>query len=325
MKRGLAYLCLLFGVNFAYSQRPPSSNFLRLYADNDALIPSDKATDWGYTSGIRIDVFHSSPTLYGAFQGINVSDRHDRVNTSGWGIMQMIYAPKRTSLAIPDRSDYPYSSALTVNHTFHSSFLKKKYIISSECIVGLMGPPSLGKQTHIFFHTLINDPKPKGWDYQLPTDLLLNFNWRAEKLLIGNRKLMLLGSGEIRCGTMSDGISPGLRLRFGNSDQYFEGMTNQFFSMKNPQVSFSITANGDLIFYNALLQGGLFNSRSPVHDKQTTLGTERKPEHFVGTLGCDLLFSFKGLSISLSQRFNSSALKNYGGHTYGNITLNKKL
>src|SRR5687768_14786185 len=144
MKQWIIYFSFLFIANTACSQ-DSAYNFLRIYADNDAFVPSNNATDWGYTSGIRIDLFHSSSILRGYLQGSNIYDPDDRVNTSGWGIMQKIYAPQKTSLVIPDKNDYPYSGALVLIHTFHSSHEKRKFNIASECIAGLMGPPSLGK------------------------------------------------------------------------------------------------------------------------------------------------------------------------------------
>ncbi|NOT51106.1 MAG: lipid A deacylase LpxR family protein [Chitinophagaceae bacterium] len=324
MKQWIIYLSCLFAATVTYPQ-DTIHTFLRLSADNDALIPTNNATDWGYTSGIRVDLFHSSPTLRGYFQGFNVYDHNDRFNTAGWGIMQKIYAPKKTNLAIPDKNDYPYSGALFLIRSFHSSYSKRKLNVLSECVAGIMGPASLGEQTHRFFHRLIKDPAPMGWDHQLPTDLLLNFNLQAEKFLTGSKNVGLIGTSQVRCGTMNDDLSVGLQLQLGSTENYFKGLTNQSFAKNKPKFFFSIKTSADLILYNALLQGGLLNKRSPVHDMNSTSGTDRKLNHLRGNAEIFFLFSLKKFAVSASQKFSTSELKNYGSHSFGNISVYKTL
>jgi lipid A 3-O-deacylase len=324
VKQWIIYLFLLLEVNNTYAQ-DTSHRFMRFYADNDAFVPSNNATDWGYTSGIRVDLFRTSTLLYGVNQGINTYNHFDRMNTAGWGLMQLIYAPQKTSLTTPDKNDYPYSGALVLIKSFHSSYSKRKLNVLSECVVGVMGPPSLGKQTHIFFHRLIDDPKPMGWDHQLPTDLLLNFNLRAEKLLAGNNNMAVIGTGQVRCGTMNDDLSVGLQFQVGKTKNYFNGLTDQSFSKNKATLFFSLKTSADLVFYNALLQGGLLNKKSPVHDKNSTLGTDRKLETLRGNVDIFFLFSLKKFAVSVGQKFSTSELKNYGGHSFGNISIYKTL
>jgi hypothetical protein len=324
MKQGIIYLSFLLWVSPAYPQ-DTTHHFLRLYADNDALVPTNNATDWGYTSGIRIDLFHYSPTLRGYLQGFNTYDHYDRVNTSGWGIMQKIYAPQKTSLLIPDKNDYPYSGALLLVHSFHSSYKEKKLNILSECIAGLMGSPSFGEQTHRFFHRLIKDPLPMGWDYQLPTDLLLNFNIEAEKLIAHNKWAGFIGTAQVRSGTMNDALSAGICVRAGNLKNYFNGLSGQYFPGKEIHTSISMKISADLILYNALLQGGLFNKRSPVHDKQSTLGTDRKINRLTGNLEGFFLVSIGKFAFSFQLKYSSPELKGLDQHSFGNISVYKTL
>ena len=323
MKKSFFFILLFFPFYASHSQdNPLHKNFLRLYVDNDALILSNNATDWGYTGGNRIDFFYS-PLKSGQnlFNWFNRFAGANRVSTSGCGLMQMIIAPQKTSLTIPDKNDYPYAGALFAIHTSHSANTSKKISFQSEWVVGMMGPPSFAKQTHIFFHRLIKDPAPTGWDYQLPADLLLNYNIKAEKQLTGNKNIGLIAYGEIRSGTMNDALSPGLRLQFGNNKDYFSGLTRQYFVEKISKLSFSVQASADLIFYNALLQGGLFNSNSPVHDRNSKSGTTSKLNNLTGSIEFLLLFSLKKFAVSFDQKFTSAELKDYGGHSIGNISV----
>ncbi|HMK26630.1 MAG TPA: lipid A deacylase LpxR family protein [Chitinophagaceae bacterium] len=326
-KRKIVLLSFLLSFYTAFSQQKHLKNiFFRLSADNDALVPSDNATDWGYTSGNRVDLFYtSSKRRSNFFTWFNKFAGPDPVTTKGWGMMQMIFAPQKTSLAVPDKNDYPYSGALFAIHTIHSANPVKNISFQSEWVVGVMGPPSFAKQTHLFFHHLIKDPPPMGWDYQLPTDLLLNFNIEAEKLIARNKLASFIGTGQVRGGTMNDGLSAGICVRAGNLKNYFNGLSGQYFPGKEIHASMSVKISANLVLYNALLQGGLFNKRSPVHDKQSPLGTDRKMQHLTSTGEFFFLVSMGKFALSFQLKYVSPELKGYESHSFGNISLCKTL
>ncbi len=320
MKQWISYLLLIVAANTGYSQ-DTTHKFLRLYSDNDAFVPSSNATDRGYTSGLRADVFYNTANKKNIFEWFNKLAGTGRITTKGWGLMQVIFAPQRTSLVIPDKNDYPYSGALFGIHTIHSANETKKINLRSEWIVGLMGPPSFGKQTHRFFHRLIKDPAPMGWDHQLPTDLLINYNLQIEKLLAGNKRFGLIGSGKIHSGTMNDGLSTGLQLQTGNAENYFSGLTKQYFPGKKINFLLWIKISADLVFYNALLEGGLFNKKSPVNNKNSPLGTDREIQHLTGSGEFFFLVSLKKFALSFQLKHVSPELKNYESHDFGNISF----
>lgn len=320
MKQWIIYLSFLFLAPAASSQ-DTTHNFLRFYADNDAFIPTSNATDWGYTSGIRIDLFYTASNKQDIFSWFNKLAGPDRITTKGWGLKQMIIAPQKTSLAVPDRNDYPYAGALIGIHTIHSANGTKKLNLQSEWIAGILGPPSLGEQTHRFFHRLIKDPPPMGWDHQLPTDLLLNYNISAEKLLKSTRFGNLIGIGQVRSGTMNDDISARLRLQLFNREDHFNGLTKQVFDEKGKLLSLWVEVSGNMVLYNSLLQGGLFNRRSPVHDKQSPFGTDRKMQHFTASAEIFFLVSIKKFAISAQLKAITPELKGYDPHKFGNLSL----
>jgi lipid A 3-O-deacylase len=322
MKKSFFFIFLFFTFYTSHSQdNPPHKFFFRLYADNDALVPSNHATDWGYTSGNRIDFFYTTPESRSNFFTLfNKLAGPDPVRTKGWGMMQMIIAPQKTSLTIPDQNDYPYSGALFAIHTIHSANPVKQINCRSEWVVGLMGPPSFAKETQAFFHQLIKDPPPMGWGHQLPTDLLLNYNLKAEKLLAGNKNIGLAGGGEFFCGSMKDGLSLHLLFQIGNNRNYFSGLTNQYFTTKKSNLSVSLRSSADLVLYDALLEGGIFNSKSPVHTSNSKYGSNLKRQKINGSLELFILFSMKKIAASFTQKMVSTEFRGYGSHTIGNIS-----
>jgi lipid A 3-O-deacylase len=321
MKRNTCFLLLCFVFHTACAQ----DHFLRLYTDNDAFVPTNNATDWGYTSGTRIDLFYTTTNKKSFFTWFNKLAGEQRITTKGWGSMQTIIAPQKTGLIVPDKNDYPYAGALVGIHTIHSANEAKKLNLRSEWIVGLMGPPSFGEQTHRFFHRVIKDPLPMGWDHQLPTDLLLNCNVQAEKLLatkhLPGMPVNFIGSAELRSGTMNDGLSAGISVRIGDPKNYFTGLTKQYFPGKGIHVSMSMKISADLVLYNALLEGGLFNKRSPVHDKHSVLGTDRKIQHLTASGEFFLLISMERFALSFQLKAISPELKGYDAHSFGNLSL----
>ena len=326
MKPKLFFLILLIPLHVIYAQQGESKTFLRLYADNDAFVPFGRATDWGYTGGNRIEIYYPAKTgKSGFFNRVHEWAGAGSYSTAGWGLMQIIIAPMNTKLTIPDKNDYPYAGALFAIHTVQSANADKKVIFQSEYLVGVMGPPSLGKEVQISFHRLIDDPVPQGWDYQLPTDLLLNYHLIAEKFITGKENFNLLGGGEVRCGTMNNALSMHLQVLAGNTRDYFRGLANRNFSGKKPKISASFKTTAGLVFYNALLDGGLFNAESPVNDKKSDSGTHLKKQMFNISAELSSLFALKNFAVSFSQKISSPDLKDFNDHLYGNISVHIKL
>lgn len=317
-------LLLLCVTGRAGAQREPGTkNFFRLYVDNDALILSSNATDWGYTSGLRIDFFYSPEKKYnGHFGWPGRLTGSKTVITRGWGLMQVIMAPQKTSLTVPEKHDYAYSGGLVAVYTVHAANPLKKINVQSECIIGMMGPPSLAEQTQSFFHRLIKDPLPMGWSYQLPTDLLVNYNVKAERSLVETKLIVVTGSGEFLLGSMKDGLSLDMVLQIGKQKKnYFSGLSNQYFAAEKPTVSLLFKATASLIAYDALLQGGLLNSQSPVHKNNSVSGTELTRQKAGGSLQLMLLFSARRFAATFSQQITSATFRGYGAHSVGNISL----
>ncbi|MBK8611199.1 MAG: lipid A deacylase LpxR family protein [Chitinophagaceae bacterium] len=324
---GIAMI-FLFCINNAYSQNEATGKrFFRLSVDNDALILSNNATDWGYTSGISIDFFYSAvKNRSDFFNWVNNLAGPNRVTTKRLALTQLIMAPQETSLTIPARNDYSYAGALLALYSIHSANPLKKINLQSEWIIGLMGPLSFAQQTQNAFHRLIKDPLPMGWNYQLPTDLLVNYNVMAEKLILDNRFIGLVGGGELLLGSLTDGVSTHLLLQIGkNRRNYFSGLNRQYFAEKKPNFSFLVKASTNLVFYNALLQGGLFNSQSPVYQKHSVYGTGLSRQKITGSLELKILVSTRKFTATFSQKITSTEFKGYGPHCVGNISVFKTL
>jgi lipid A 3-O-deacylase len=325
MKKSLLLL-IFFAISLVvFSQEQFfSKNFFRISEDNDGINFFGKGSDWGYTNGLRLDAFHQRKN--------NASDFFSRLHplagkssiiTSGWGLIQVMITPKRTRPFIPDKNDYPYAGGLFALHTIHSANKEKKLNVLSEWVLGVMGPPSFAKETQIFLHRVIGDPRPNGWDYQLPADLLLNYNLSGEKQAYSNKIFEWIGGGQAFLGTLSDGLSLYTIFRFEKNITSFSGLSNQYFTpgKKNLAFALSLKPAVDFIFYNALLDGGLFNQNSPIRNENSEFATSLQRKKITGQLDILALISLRNFSICLTQKMFSPEFKSYSPHNVGNISV----
>jgi lipid A 3-O-deacylase len=312
-----AILCL-----FATGQKSGSTQrFIRFYEDNDGINALFKGQDWGYTNGSRIDFFATPQKKKKIHQKITLfSPKH---TTNSWSIMQVMITPQKTRPFIPDKKDYPYSGALMAIHTQHKADPYRKRILQTEFIAGVMGPPAFAKQTQIFLHRLIGDPRPNGWDYQLPTDLLLNYSLAYEKQVAGKNKLLLVVGANGFAGTLSNGLSAYTTIRFQKNLSYFSGLAGQYFAtnQKKPGFAFSAKSSIDAILYNAVLEGGLFNSHSPLHKNNAKSGSDLQRKKILTRLDVMQHLSWRRFSLSFTQKLSSPDYKNYSSHKVGNISF----
>lgn len=310
-------LCL-----FAAGQQPGvPQKFMRLFEDNDGINALFKGQDWGYTNGSRLDFFNPPKKKTKLHQKITLfSPKH---TTNGWSIMQIMITPQKTQPFVPDKKDYPYSGALMVIHTRHKADPYRKRNLQMEYIAGLMGPPTFAEQTQILLHRLIGDPKPNGWDYQLPTDPLLNYNLTYEKQVAGKNNLILVAGASGFAGTLSDGLSVYSIIRLQKNLNYFSGLNNQYFSVNQNKIgaAFSVKSSIDALLYNALLDGGLFNNRSPIHDNNAKSGSDLQRKKLIARLDIMLHISFRKFALAFTQKFYSADYKNYNRHKVGNISF----
>lgn len=321
--RTLSLLIITFFGLPLIAQKLPAG-FIRFLEENDGINALFKGQDWGYTNGTRIDYFRlQAPGKTNFFSRVPFRPAEEAIITKGWGLMQVMYAPKKTNPAIPDKKDYSYAGGLLAIHSTHSSNPVKKQFTQVEWIAGVLGPPSFAKQTQVFIHRIIGDPEPNGWPYQLPTDLLLNLNTMFEKRITGNRFTDICAAAQVFAGTMQTGVQASGILRFRSGLSFYDGLASRFFISEKKRIAILLSLRPlvDFTLHNALLDGGLFNQRSPVNDNDAPSGTDLARNKFTTQLDCSFLLSWRNLSLSFTQKIISPEFKGYERHKVGNVSL----
>ncbi len=139
---------------------------------------------------------------------------------AGIAISQVIQTPDDLSRSDLIEDDVPYAGALTLQATWYA--FNDDEFRGFEITAGVVGPPSLAEQTQKTVHKLIGSDDPKGWDNQLSTEPVINFNYmRKQKVWRGGNPAGLSFdtaiNGNAGLGNLFTQASVALEMRFGQN------------------------------------------------------------------------------------------------------------
>jgi hypothetical protein len=346
----LFFTVFFFSAGRLCAQQPDTpTHMIRIYEDDDFINIWGQGTDNAYTNGTRLDYYYNlqHPSRF-FIDKVLPKAGAGSVTTYGWGIVQLMYTPDDLTSRAYNPHDYPYSGALFASHTLFSYNPIKKYSFQSELILGVIGPAALARPTQTLVHRLEGYDIPEGWGHQFSNDLLLNINVTIEKQLAqAGNGLEIIGGSQISAGTMQNSLTVYSLIRFGNMTAYFDGFLSQYSSTglnklgnRRGQFYFFVKPAAQLIFSNALVQGGIFTHNPNLHagdgkPQDTTGGqisTTAEPpppaalpypalNKLEASLTYGAAFNAGNFSISLSQITSSAQLKGLYCHQTGNISL----
>jgi hypothetical protein len=346
---GIALQCLCFCEgNRLHAQTAPAKTgtndtlrwLFRIYEDNDFFNIRGKGTDDAYTNGSRLDYFflpRHPPKGFNRIAAIKAGD--SSINVRGWGIMQLMYTPKKISDPAYQPNDYPWSAVLVATHTSYSYNPVKKFDFQTELDLGVIGPAALGRQTQRSFHRMIHYIKPMGWNHQFRDDIMANVNFTSEKQLAGNgTSVELIGGGLVSGGTMMNSLTLYPMLRVGKMNPYFQGFFRQFANAggsgshkKNWQLYFICRPEVQFILTEAVLQGGLFTANPNLAENSGPVKPGQYPpaqpqpyhpiENVVWRSNFGAVASMGDFSISFNQNSSTTMLKGLYSHEFGNFSV----
>lgn len=209
------------------------------------------------------------------------------VYRAGIAIGQIIQTPGDLSRSDLIEDDVPYAGALTLQTTWYA--FNDEEFRGFESIVGVVGPPSLAEETQTTYHDLTDNEEPKGWDNQLSTEPVINFNYmRKQKIWRwGNPKDFSFDSainGNVGLGNLFTLASAGLEMRFGyNMPRGFAyvpdpiGFSIHYIASLKPlnphapSIYATVVLRGTAIAYNIFLDGNTFSDSHSV-EKEPLVG-----------------------------------------------------
>lgn len=165
---------------FAVAALPGLSraDLLNVAWDNDLLTGSDR----GYTNGLMISYLTASAQEQDSrSSGIvraakNALDFLPGLTPSGqqqalaFSLRQLMVTPANIAVTPPDTNDLPYAGYLSTSATLWS--WNADTITGYGAHLGVIGPESGAEASQKWVHKLTGSEEPKGWDFQLGTDVV---------------------------------------------------------------------------------------------------------------------------------------------------------
>jgi lipid A 3-O-deacylase len=289
-----------------------TDHYFRFYYENDFIA----LTDYYYTSGMNIELvkpsFKKNPLNKVFFRLPRAKMKY------GLALDHYAFTPVRIIYSDILYGDRPYAGCISLNSFRIAMDEKRRQQISTSLILGLIGPATFWKPVQTVLHkNLIPAPQPKGWDNQIQNDLILNYKVNLEKNFIRSNSFLLNGNIETIVGTMNDKLSTGLSLMIGKMNDPFQSYETR--EMQNWELYFFSRSFVNAIGYDATLQGGVFNKKSPY----TLSGSEINHFTFQNQIG--LMFHHKKFSLELSESFLSKEFKTGRRHIWGGIGIGFEL
>ncbi len=290
-----------------------TDSYFRVESENDVYqLRQRDITDRYYTNGLRLTLqsnyWQRWPTRRLLLGLPNRFDRnYDRLYQFEVG--QEIYTPRsivrpspeyRASTAVYDR---PYAGYLYVSWGLITSDAVGGRKLTTNLLLGVIGPLSVGSGAQKELHHIINEPQPVGWNRQLRDDPAISYSVRYEGRPIGRsgRDLDVIGLLEGNVGTLTNYAGTGLTVRFGRFNDYFQHATGLYDSRRSAagQRPFQFYAFVRPIFRavldNSLLMGGILNRN---HEPYAL--PARELEHFYTQLEYGGVIAYRGFQLSFT-------------------------
>ncbi len=192
---------------------------LTLTIENDTWTGSDN----NYTNGIGISWASADLDTYDIQSFVRKWTRFwgflPFVEESGyktyaaWSIAQEMHTPDDITDPHPPKDDQPYAGLLYVDSLLYAK--KGRWAHAWELKLGIVGPSSQADETQKWFHNVIGEDKPRGWDTQMPDEPIINLGYTVGYLAAagpaaGAAEWRIVPVGTVGLGTYFTGAGLGI-------------------------------------------------------------------------------------------------------------------
>jgi lipid A 3-O-deacylase len=276
--------------------------YLRIHYDNDFFTN----TDHYYTQGITIEYvntfFRQSPLAALLIRA------KDSAYQTGLRFDLSGYTPTSINSDEILPGDRPFAGLMQLEQFALSRKPEEKIWIASSISAGIIGPAALGEEIQTNIHRWTGNKIPQGWQHQVRNDVILQYKLSISKKLVSTKPFLLAGMTTARLGTMQNRIGTGLNFMAGLFDDPFlhtpKKKTNLFLFGQ---------AQGNLVGYDATMQGGLFNRSSPYTIKAGDI------TRLTFQAEAGLVLQLKKLWFRYSQAFTTKEFRSGKTHRWGGV------
>ncbi len=282
-------------------------SYFRFHYDNDYFTKTDEY----YSQGITLEYAH--PSIKKILPAKLLWKPFDSAPQYGITFNLFGYTPTTIESDNILYGDRPFDANITLKTFLIQKDKLKKQQVSAAFSIGVMGPAALGYDIQYNIHKWLKNPLPHGWQHQVRNDVILNYQLNYEKQLFARGNNFLLNTtAEARAGTLHTRLSGGFNFIAGRFNQRFLPVNEQ---NKKAEYYFYGQARMNLIGYDASMQGGLFNRKSPY----TIAAGDVSRITFQADAG--MIVNFRRLYLSYTQSFLTKEFRTGHYHRWGGISV----
>ncbi len=294
------------------------NQYLSIRFDNDFW----DYTDYYYTNGAAIGYTHPG-IAFSPISRILISNGTNGLDYYGLQIVQHLYTGLQAKVDSIIEGDRPWAAYSTIGQFLSSYDQKNKIKHYSEFNIGLLGPESGGGFIQNFVHTILpNNSPPQGWDNQISTDIIIDYQYEIRKMLYEWDKMETYIKAGAQAGTLRDNLSWGFGFRYGKFIPFYQDVS--IYKKKRLPISSSQKLRFNIIFevetqligYDATLQGGVFN-KSSVYVIPSGQMSRFVMESYIG-----FEISYGAYELQFLQFWKSKEFKTGRDHKYVSARLN---
>jgi lipid A 3-O-deacylase len=281
--------------------------YFRFHYDNDFFTKSDEY----YTQGITLDYVHPSIKNFPLAKLLWKPYK----TTAQYGVAFNLFGYTPTSILSDEilYGDRPFNANITLKTFLVQPDDVHKQQVSSALSIGVMGPAALGYDIQYNIHRWLDNPLPHGWQHQIKNDIIFNYQINYEKQIVNAGNHFILNStSEIRLGTLNNKINTGFNFMVGNFNKRYTAIGSD---KKKVSYYFYGQSRANLIGYDASMQGGLFNKKSPY----TIAAADVSRLTYQADAG--IIVNYKKLLLSYTQSFLTKEFRSGNYHRWGGITV----
>lgn len=282
-----------------------NKEYFRFHYDNDFFTK----TDYYYTQGITIEYvnsrLHKNPVNIFLLKPTNSENKY------GISFNLFGYTPTSINSDAVLYGDRPFDANMSFKFFVTGSDSIRKNRIASALSIGIMGPAALGEEIQTSIHRWTGNKIPKGWQHQIKNDILLNYQLNYEKKLgRASDNFLINAAAEARAGTLHNRVSGGLNFMTGH-------FNNPYKPIKKRSIEYYLYTQTRINFigYDATMQGGLFNRKSPY----TIAASDVTRITFQADAG--VVVNFRKLYFSYTQSFLTKEFRTGKYHRWGGLSL----
>lgn len=243
---------------------------LELTYDNDLILFTDRY----YTSGVNVAysrLINRESRFYKSFSS-KKSDSSKLIYRIHYG--HRIYTSKEIKEKDVQQFDRPYAGWHYLKFDM-MNFPKPEVANTYSMDVGMVGEMSGIGNFHVWWHRGVGITTPRGWEYEVANEVLINFRYNRIKNWHLGRRIKFITNSAISAGNRENKLEQELVVRIGKFNELMNtSYVNSRVADFIPELGYYpkdggeegflfLGISGSFVLSNIFIEGSLFNNNSP--------------------------------------------------------------